>query len=644
VTSTFSIFEFLWALSVIVTIITMAIESSSPCSPSWTQNTTHALRHGPHYVILDHFIETGVAQEVRSEIMTSPMKLLQKLEPARTAGDVQLQTLLQQFTNDAMGPETTSTTTSRGDRSTFIPQHVRERDSFQTGHPQFSQLLQTIEKTIRKNARSAFDLTDTVSVQLAMYPGDGVSGYPSHCDVSGSGAETDTTTKPTRILTAVYYLTPADWSAKDDGGHLQLQMNNSKNYDVAPYLNRCLIFRSDKVPHRVLPSKRRDRLAITMWFYGSAVEEADDALKPTPIVVPNSRSSSNVEPKATLPLPLSLSGEAAADEHSTIFVSIASFRDSETVPTIQALFETAQFPNRVVVGLVLQYDPVHDCDIVNHPFLQDPRIRIMTLNAKDARGPCYARHLAQLLYDNEDYVLQIDSHMRFRRHWDSYLISQISLCCCDKAILTTYPVGYTLPNEIPMEVRPTILVPWKFDDSGMLRQRGRLLKTTPSKPIPLQPVCYAAGFNFCRGRSNIPQYPTWNVFFGEEVYRAVQFHQAGYQFFAPAETVVYHLWSRNHRPVHSSSLAAKKTNTSGDAGQEALRAYLNDHVSQDTWKVMGVNWKEKRILEGASRWSKDDFAFNNANLAAPDSLEGQVAGLETNAQALIQSFLGQFGN
>ena len=31
---------------------------------------------------------------------------------------------------------------------------------------------------------------------------------------------------------------------------------------------------------------------------------------------------------------------------------------------------------------------------------------------REAEGPCSARHLAQQLYRGEQYVLQIDSHMR----------------------------------------------------------------------------------------------------------------------------------------------------------------------------------------------------------------------------------------
>lgn len=675
----------------IITKMTMMSPSPSStvpakCSPAWTPSTTQKLSSdnktsnesfcSPYFEILDHFFEK--AEEARLEVLRSPLDLLQKLEPARTTGDVHLQALMQQFTGESIDSDNRERgpakipAASRGDKSTFLPQHVRERESFQIAHPQLTKLLQTLEATVRTNVKGSVDLTNTVSVQLAMYPGDGVSGYPQHCDVSrgcvGEGdvrnasisvtsKEASSSTTPPRILTALYYLTPSDWSADDDGGYLRLVLGNNKNgltyHDVAPYLNRFVIFRSDKVPHQVMPSKKRDRLAITMWFYGSTLESPTAQVPPTlPAQLPKSRESNKSQ---SLPPPLELNSDP--DSESTIFVSIAAFCDSETVPTLQALFETAQFLDRIVVGLVWQHDPEHD---IHQPPTSDPRIRLMTLHAKDARGPCYARHLAQLLYRNEDFVLQIDSHMRFRRHWDTYLIEQLLMVKSTSkgdteqqpnVIITTYPVGYTLPNKIPSEVRPTVLVPWKFDESGMLRQRGRLLKTAPShtaENVPVIPTqaLYAAGFNFSRGASirHCP-YPTWDVFFGEEVYRAVQFHQAGYQFFAPAETVVYHLWSRNHRPVHvsdSSNSRDMPRKSDDGGGKAALRDYLNNEVSNDTWKAMGVDWRAQRLLDGASlgKLSSEDAFVTNATLS-PGSLEGQVADLEPSAKALIQSFLGQ---
>lgn len=109
------------------------------------------------------------------------------------------------------------------------------------------------------------------------------------------------------------------------------------------------------------------------------------------------------------------------------------------------------------------------------------QVRILRIPSRDAAGPCWARHLAQSLWQvrllcrlavfhvvtwvvlqkGEDYFLQIDSHMRFRKGWDNYLRYQLERCesRSAKAILTCYPGGYKLPNDVSRDRRPTLLVP-----------------------------------------------------------------------------------------------------------------------------------------------------------------------------------------
>ena len=181
-------------------------------------------------------------------------------------------------------------------------------------------------------------------------------------------------------------------------------------------------------------------------------------------------------------------------------------------------------------------------------------VRQLTLDYRHATGPCLARATAQTLHRGEEYILQIDSHMRFRKNWDEYLLEQISQCPnSEKSVLTAYPPAYVLDANgaaecVNNETRSTILVPWKFCD-GMLRQKGRLLNETSDViPCPL----YAAGFNFSSA-SVIKDCPydgtLHHLFFGEEMSMAVRLYTHGYDFFSPAQSVCYHKWTRDHRPT-----------------------------------------------------------------------------------------------
>ena len=55
---------------------------------------------------------------------------------------------------------------------------------------------------------------------------------------------------------------------------------------------------------------------------------------------------------------------------------------------------------------------------------------------EDAPGTCRARYDCSRMLGDEDYVLHLDSHMRFARHWDLMLLDQLARCGDEKAILT----------------------------------------------------------------------------------------------------------------------------------------------------------------------------------------------------------------
>lgn len=132
------------------------------------------------------------------------------------------------------------------------------------------------------------------------------------------------------------------------------------------------------------------------------------------------------------------------------------------------------------MGVCWQYDPAEDA----HCFTQladNPhagQVRTIMMHYTQARGPCYARALAQGLYAGETYYLQVDSHMRFVRDWDVNIIQQLEsvrdFSAARKPLLTTYPSGYTLPDQVPDDVRPNVLCAKEFSHKdGMLRITGK---------------------------------------------------------------------------------------------------------------------------------------------------------------------------
>ena len=81
--------------------------------------------------------------------------------------------------------------------------------------------------------------------------------FPSHYDNPGGSNR--------RLLTCILYLNPG-WT-KGDGGELTLTPFLARSVRVRPRLDRLAVFYSDRVLHRVEPS-RAERFCLTVWLDG----------------------------------------------------------------------------------------------------------------------------------------------------------------------------------------------------------------------------------------------------------------------------------------------------------------------------------------------------------------------------------------
>jgi [Skp1-protein]-hydroxyproline N-acetylglucosaminyltransferase len=155
----------------------------------------------------------------------------------------------------------------------------------------------------------------------------------------------------------------------------------------------------------------------------------------------------------------------------------------------------------------------------------------------------------QQLWSGEEFFLSLDSHMRFVIGWDEFLISTLARCPSPRPILTTYPSGYERPNAIDTDPRPVFTVASSFGSpDGMLRLAGKRLTKRPDAPLPT--AFWVAGFSFSRSEviREVPYDPHLPfLFFGEETLMSARLWTAGWDFFAPPQHVVYHLWSRAYR-------------------------------------------------------------------------------------------------
>lgn len=225
----------------------------------------------------------------------------------------------------------------------------------------------------------------------------------------------------------------------------------------------------------------------------------------------------------------------------TIFVSIASYRDRDLQNTVNSLFENAEFPDRVFVGVFLQIDPMADTDC----FLQKhPNVRVTMIHAKDARGAGYARYHCQGMMQNEDFFFQVDSHMRFAKNWDSVLVNMYNECGKEKSVISTYPLPFTLPDKLHSGGR-IVINPQKFDVDGVLLQASGIHAFKENQALE-QTAYISAGMLF-GPRSMVKDVPAdpYIEFTGEEITTAIRLWTHGYNVYIPNKVVAYHNYEVN---------------------------------------------------------------------------------------------------
>jgi hypothetical protein len=122
------------------------------------------------------------------------------------------------------------------------------------------------------------------------------------------------------------------------------------------------------------------------------------------------------------------------NDQETIFLMIASYRDFQCRETITSAFKKADYPERLFVGAVDQVVPGDiGCLDIDIPCSVDDtqmickyrnQIAIYKMDASTATGPVTARHIGDRLYRGQYFVMQMDAHCLFVRHWDTSIIKQ----------------------------------------------------------------------------------------------------------------------------------------------------------------------------------------------------------------------------
>ncbi len=234
-----------------------------------------------------------------------------------------------------------------------------------------------------------------------------------------------------------------------------------------------------------------------------------------------------------------------------IYISIASYRDPQLLPTLRDCIEKATNPENLVFGIAWQHSEEDVWDTLDE-FRNDDRFRIININYTDSKGACWARNQVHQHYKGEKYYLQLDSHHRFIENWDVEcikMIKQLQKKGHKKPLLTSYIPSFDPDNDPDGRV----MEPWwmtfdRFIPEGAIFFLPATIPNWQNLKEPIPSRFLSAHFIFTLGQwcVEVPYDPEY-YFHGEEISLAVRSYTWGYDLFHPHKIIAWHEYTRKGR-------------------------------------------------------------------------------------------------
>jgi len=234
-----------------------------------------------------------------------------------------------------------------------------------------------------------------------------------------------------------------------------------------------------------------------------------------------------------------------------IYISIASYRDPQLLPTIHDCINNADHPENLVFGIAWQHAEEDTWDDLSE-FRHDTRFRIINIDYRDSKGACWARNQIHQFYQDEKYYLQLDSHHRFIKGWDTEcikMVKQLQKKGHKKPLLTSYISSFNPEND----PEGRAMDPWwmtfdRFIPEGAVFFLPATIPNYEKLKCPIPSRFLSAHFIFtlgkwCKEVTYDPEY----YFHGEEISLAVRSYTSGYDLFHPHKVIAWHEYTRAGR-------------------------------------------------------------------------------------------------
>ena len=299
-----------------------------------------------------------------------------------------------------------------------------------------------------------------------------------------------------------------------------------------------------------------------------------------------------------------------------VLIEIATYRDPDLLNTVKSAIRQADHPERIFFSICYQGDDLEDYEILK----KIPNCKLKYLKESEIKGLCYARYLCQQMIEDEKYIYQIDSHMRFIKHWDTEMIKQLLSFNDEKAFISYYPLDFddqmaSLPVDdriFDQPTTPTINFAKEFhDDSHFIGFESSYADDSQTNKIGSPFIAGGNFFTFSAAQKEVPHDPKM-CWYGDELAMTIRYYTHGWSNYCPAHSYIYHKYYRENRAIHDSFAARKEEE------ERRFEQLLNlNHQNHDLGEFglgqartlkqfeacTGINFSEKTIGEPKAQYS-----------------------------------------
>ena len=306
----------------------------------------------------------------------------------------------------------------------------------------------------------------------------------------------------------------------------------------------------------------------------------------------------------------------------SIFIGIPSYCDPVLGFTMAQAYEKAKYPDEVFFGVVDQ-SPLDTPSLIpaHIPATQIASIRV---DASQSRGCCWARSLVGSLYKDQDWFLQLDSHMMFEQDWDEYLCTKAEACMSlagSNCVVSSYPENFRFVEGKPVSLakEPRLLANVVHADAKFGEKNPVLNFSAISLKgaAAVEGFHIAGGFLFAPGDyAQIVPYDPYMYFIGEEQSMSLRLYTHGWSIYHVRGIPIHHLYNDGEsgvkRDLHWDKRESKVTEDTPKPRWTSLDRRSKRRLSTLLWgdpSELGVyGLGQERTLQDYARDTGIDYA------------------------------------